>query len=297
MKIIECSPFFNENLVANIHIEESMKWVDQFHITESNYSFKMGKKDFNFTPEQQYPNLYYHKMDVANLYKENRRFIPYIDFSPVTKWHPKIYRNTAWLNEAIQRNYTLWNADISDEDIVILSDIDEIIDSNNADIIVDAVKKKGIVTIKLHFSIFYFNLFCQQWGGPKEYSYRIFVVKGNILKKVFFNDSDCLRKLGERGQLEQDVYCFPDKMGFHHSWIGDEFFVLNKLKSYAHSYNDHSSAIIENGDYSIGALRKCIAYGESIFPGTELIVDDSIKLLDSIMEIQASNPQLFYNNI
>lgn len=297
MKIIECSPFFNENLIANIHIKESMKWVDKFHITESNYSFKMGKKEFNFIPELQYSSLCYHKLDVTNLYKRNRESIPYIDFCPITKWHPKIYRKTAWINEAVQRNYTLWNADISDEDIVILSDIDEIIDSNNADIIVDTVKKKGIVTIKLHFSIFYFNLYCQQWGGPKDYSYRVFIVKGDVLKKSFFNDSDYLRKLGERSQIIQDVYCFPDKMGFHHSWIGDEVFVLNKLKSYAHSYEEHSSAIKKNGEYNIEALKKCITYGESIFPNTELVVDNSIRLLDSVMEKKKSNPQLFYNNI
>ena len=33
-KIILCCPFFNENLIANLNIEEASKWVDEIHVTE-----------------------------------------------------------------------------------------------------------------------------------------------------------------------------------------------------------------------------------------------------------------------
>ena len=39
-KIILCCPFFNENLIANLNIEEASKWVDEIHVTEFDKSFK-----------------------------------------------------------------------------------------------------------------------------------------------------------------------------------------------------------------------------------------------------------------
>lgn len=57
-------------------------------------------------------------------------------------------RDTAWYNEGVSRNYSLWNSNYKDDDILILSDIDEIIDSKYADEIIDAVNHYGVITIK-----------------------------------------------------------------------------------------------------------------------------------------------------
>ena len=294
MRIIECCPFYNENLIANIHINESLKWIDEFHVTEANYSFKMSPKEYNFNLDQKSPKVFYHQLDGEKLFKKNRRFIPYIDTRPITKWYPKIYKRTPWYNDAVQRNYSLWNANVDDDDIVILSDIDEIIDSKYADIIIHEVKKRGIVTIKIHFTLFYFNLFCSGWLGPEDYSYRIFILRGDILKKRFFHDSDFLRKEGERGLITDEVYCFPEIMGFHHSWLGDEHFVLNKLNSYAHSDEEHSSSIKTDGKYDIDLLREHIKEGKTIFDGSTLSINDSIQLISSVDKLKETNPEYFF---
>lgn len=102
--------------------------------------------------------------------------------------------DTAWYNEGVSRNHTLWNVDYNDDDILVLSDIDEIIDSRFADEIIDSVKQLGIVTVKIYFTMFYFNLFCKKWSGPEGYSYRIFVARGDVIRNQFYNDSDFLRK-------------------------------------------------------------------------------------------------------
>lgn len=295
MKIIECCPFFNENTIAEVHWKESKKWVDEFHITESNRTFRYGAKDYNFNPELQADDkLYYHKLNGEKLFKPLKNIIPTIEIPKISRSINKFYyRDSSWRNEACQRNYSLWNCDYSDNDILILSDIDEIIDSRYSDEIIDYVKKRGIVTVKIHFTNFYFNLFCLGFGGPPDYSYRIFIVRGDIMRTRFKNDSDYLRKLGEAGILEKEVFCFPEFRGFHHSWLGDWKNAYEKINSYAHSTSDHCQALLSNGHYDLEKIKKFMELGHSIFPNTELKKNESIQLLDAVEELRDYRKDLF----
>ena len=47
MKIKLFVPYFNEQMVARINILSSMKWVDEFHLTEANYTHQGKFKDYN----------------------------------------------------------------------------------------------------------------------------------------------------------------------------------------------------------------------------------------------------------
>ena len=219
-KIILCCPFYNENLVADINIAEASKWVDEIHITEFDKSFKYTSHDYMFQNDCE--KVHYHQMDASRLYEKPRKFIPHFFIHPISRWMNKMVRDTAWYNEGVSRNFSLWNSNYKDDDILILSDIDEIIDSKYADEIIDAVNQYGIITIKIHFTMFYFNLFCSNWSGPAYYSYRIFIVKGKYLRKRFYNDSDYLRKMGEQSNLLNEVKCLEGIKGYHHSWLGDE---------------------------------------------------------------------------
>lgn len=291
MKIKLCCPFYNENLIAGVNINESSKWVDEIHITEANKSFKYTSHDYCFN--QFHPKVFYHQLNVDKKYKNSRKCIPYIDFHPISRWMKNMYFNTSWHNEAVSRNYTLFNSEHEDNDILILSDIDEIINSDYADFIIEETKKYGIVTLEIYFTMFYFNLFCHKWAGPQNYSYRIFCVKGNVMRRKFNNDSDYLRKLGEQSCLLSDVKCLKGFLGYHHSWLGDEKFILNKLYSYAHSTNDHDQSLMTNGEYDFIKIKKCIAAGKSLFPGINLEKNDSILLLPIIEKLRVSDKQYF----
>ena len=94
------------------------------------------------------------------------------------------------------------------------------------------------------------------------------------MKQKWNLDYDTLRKLGERGKLLNTIYCPNEILGFHHSWIGDEIFISNKLKSYAHIEHSH----LNNIDY----IRKCIENRVSIFPGHELYFDEELPMLESV---------------
>lgn len=68
-KIILCCPFFNENLIANLNIEEASKWVDEIHVTEFDKSFKYKLHEHCFHNRNE--KVYYHPMDASKLYNLN----------------------------------------------------------------------------------------------------------------------------------------------------------------------------------------------------------------------------------
>lgn len=277
MKIYEFCPFFKEQLVADIHTEESKKWVDEIHITELNRTFQHLPKNYLFTNTK---GAIYHKVDANKIFRPNRKLIPNIVFNK-SKSCKSIFRNPAWFNEATQRNLASSFVDFGDNDIIILSDIDEIIDPIFADRIVEEVKKRKIMTVKIHFTLFYFNLFSKNWGGPADYSYRVYILTGHEFRNKWKNDSDWLRKLGESGKLIDTVYCPTEFMGFHHSWLGDENFISEKINAYAHTEHQEHNDL----DY----IKSCLKEGKSIFPGHEVEVNNQIKLLDAVEKYRGTS--------
>lgn len=142
--------------------------------------------------------------------------------------------------------------------------------------------------------MFYFNLFCSNWSGPAYYSYRIFIVKGKYLRKRFYNDSDYLRKMGEQSNLLNKVKCLEGIKGYHHSWLGDEKFVVNKLKSYAHTLNCHSKEIFnDQGEIDIDVIKNNMRLGKSIFADISLNVNNEIELLSSVEKLKKDTPEFF----
>lgn len=276
MKIYQCCPYYNESLIAKINIDEASKWINEFHITEGNLNFQGNKRSYEFQNQDKVSIVKYHRFNCENKYKKNNIYgklaLLKNRFSR-NQYVSNILISPTWYNEAVQRNESCSHIDPEDDDIVILSDIDEVIDSRYADKIIYEVKKRGIVTIKLNFTLFYFNLFSVNWGGPKDYSYRVFIMTGKYFKSMTIS-SDELRKLGEQGKLCNDIYCMEEICGFHHSWLGDENFIINKIKSYSHT--EHSK--YANIDY----IKECLKNKKSIFPGHDLIVRDDIEFIENV---------------
>lgn len=284
MKIYQCCPYYNEKLIANININEASKWIDEFHIVEANRSYQNKKRDYDF--ELMFgPNakVKYHKLDVNNKYVSSSiwgklKLIKYRFCK--NEYRRNVLRNPAWYNETFQRN--MWNEELElkDDDIIILSDIDEIIDSRFSDKIIEKVYEHQIITIPIYFTLFYLNLFSRNWGGAPNYSYRVFIMTGKKFNTLGIT-LDELRKLGEQGKLTEEIYCLNEFAGFHHSWLGDEKFILNKLNSYSH---------LEHQKFTnIKYIKECLKENKSIFPGHELEINNEIKQLLSVEEIRERN--------
>jgi hypothetical protein len=232
--IFEACPFNNENLVASIKVTESDGFVDQLHICEANRTFQFTPKPYNFLFDSD-ARVHYKKLDADKMFKGERfRF---------HRKHPFFSKSVnPWVNERIQRNYCSASLVPGDRDLVVLSDIDEIIDSRHWPQVIHEAKKHGIVTIGLHFTLYYFNLFSDNFAGPPDYSYRVFAMTGQRFNEMKIS-SDRLRKLGEAGRLKDTVHRIPGVMGFHHSWLGDTDFIKAKLLSYSHDRKDHDAGL------------------------------------------------------
>ena len=273
--IYQFSPFYKENLILHIAANESSLYGGKIFITEADKTFKGEKKPLYFNLIDK--NIYY------NILKTKYKFFPNNMFGKLLLFPYRLSKNSykrnilkspAWYNDGYQRNYACSVKMVEDDDIIILCDVDEILDSRVVDKVIENVKTHGIVTGKLYFTLYYFNLFSLNWSGPKDYSYRMFIMTGKYFKDLTIT-SDELRKKGEAGELYDKVYLMDEFIGFHHSWLGDTKFVSEKMKAYAHD-KEHD----ERRDDEF--IEKCIKNDLSIFPNHKLERNENIKLLLSV---------------
>jgi hypothetical protein len=288
MKIILCSPFFKETVLAKVHVREASEWVDEFHIIEANRTFQNAPKDYYFDRDLLYrfPKVHYHPVDVSKIFKSNRRYVPHVVLNPPRSCR-KIFRHTSWYNDGTQRNLANKFIEFEDEDILVFSDFDEIIDSRLADQLISEVKKHDIITVRLHQTFFFFNLFCKRIEGQvlPDWSYRVMLLKGRVFRQIWKSDIDWLRKESERGHLINRVFCPEGFHGFHHTFLGDENFISQKLAAYAHT----EMTQFNTRDY----IQACIREKRSIY-GQKLELDENIPLLSSVTDLQLEESALFY---
>lgn len=283
MKVFEFCPFFNEHKIAEMKIKEASYWVDELHICEANKNFSYEDKSYDFNPALLSNRVKYHPIDATNLFKPALAEQAY--YNPDTckpamfdqwYWH-LLNNNMGYRNEAMQRNYCTVLKDIAgDDDIVILSDLDEFLDSRLADQLITEVKKHQVITVKLHFSVFYLNLFSEKSHGVRDFSYRTYLMTGKYFRNMPFT-GDYLRKKGISEGLLHTVHCTEDFMGFHHSWLQHATNAFTKLKAFEANVKDKS---LISSDFA----EKCIRDKRLPYIDAELYVDNDKPFLRSVRE-------------
>jgi hypothetical protein len=291
MKVFEFCPFLNENIVAQIKIRENSFWVDELHVIEANKTFSYEDKIYNFNKEYVNDKVFYHPFKADDIFRKQEEtrlyFNPGIVGKKFDKWFwEKLCFNSVFYNESVQRNLCkkFLEDKVKDDDIVILSDFDEIIDSRFADQIIDEVKKHQIITVKLHYSVFYLNLFCSSCDGSPNFSYRVFIMTGRYFKAMPFS-SDYLRKKGYSGMLAKEIYCLKETMGFHHSWLEYQKNSEQKKNAFI-GYVNNQKAVSQN------YFEKCIKDKKLYYINSKLYVDNKKKFLGSIQNLDI--PELWY---
>lgn len=297
MTIHEYSPFFNENRALEIKLREASKWIDQLHLCEADRTFSHAAKDTNFAPFYQHQPgaaglskiVRYHPLQTAGLFREPPTEQVYYDptrHGPAhfDAWYWELLcGNAAYHNEAVQRNHAvpLLRPVVEDDDIVVLSDLDEVLDSRHAQRIVEETRRHGIITVKLHYSVFYLNLFTTSNHGMPDFSYRLFVMTGRRFKTMPFSP-DYLRKRGIEGGLRHEIHCVPEHMGFHHSWLEHEKTAFAKLKAFEANVGDRS--IIDPG-----YAGKCVVDRRLHYLDADLVVDNTRPFLGCLRDMEVAD--------
>ena len=205
-KIIDCFIFYNELDLLSYRLNLLNDIVDYFVIVESTHTF-IGKEK----------RLYF---------DENKHLFPtskiiHIIVDDLPNKTPN-NNDEIWQNEYYQRNKINRGirqlSDLSDQDVIIISDVDEIPDPKTL------VKiKKGETMVDLHsleMDFYYYNLntiFENKW----------YLCKAITFKKYNMLNTAC--------SVIRNKECpIISNGGWHLSYFGDKYFIQNKIQNFSH---------------------------------------------------------------
>jgi beta-1,4-mannosyl-glycoprotein beta-1,4-N-acetylglucosaminyltransferase len=227
MKIYDCFIYFDEDLLLDVRLNILDKFVDKFIIVESRFSHRGERREptFNFQKYKKFK----HKIKYI-LLEENPKNLYEIN-SDDKQINEKIIINGN-LREFYQRNAISQGIkDAKDEDIIVISDVDEIPNFNNFDF--DQINN-NIIFFNQIFCCYKFNLFSSmKWCGSR------------IVKKKNLKNPQWLRDIKDRNypKWRIDTYFsekkfnnikFIENGGWHFSYLKKAKDVEKKLKSIRH---------------------------------------------------------------
>jgi len=244
MLIIDCFIFYNELDMLNYRLNLLDDYVDYFVLVESKYTHVGKEKE-----------LYYENN--KELYKKFNDKIIHIIVEDVPYKFEGINYNLGnqWTNEEYHRNQIklgINKLNLNDEDIIILSDLDEIPNTNLLYTLKnDYFKPQDGVIYWLEQDLYYYNLKTYidigKWDQSKLLNYTSYKLysNDNITKNIF-------RINHNLNFINCDNYKMLKNGGWHLSYFGDEKFIKNKLEGFIHQEY--------NNDYYVkpDRIRNCI---------------------------------------
>lgn len=237
MKIYDCFPFYNELDLLELRLQELYDHVDHFVLVEGSTTFTNRPKPFYF--------------------EENRdRYQKYLDKIIHVKVTDMPGSSDAWVNDIFQRNcINRGIVDAQDDDIIMVSDLDEIIRPS----VVDQMRQDSDVTIwGLRMPLFNFKF------NYMLVTADLYNVWGMACRKSAMVPADELR--AQRFSLQSFPYGYHEQgvrvvehAGWQFTYLGDTDFARNKIQSFAHT-ETNVPEVVDNLD-----VERSIANGDGIY--------------------------------
>lgn len=210
MKVIDCFIFYNEMDLLNYRLNILNNYVDYFVLVESTKTHVGKNKE-----------LYYenNKNNFSN-YHDKIIHIIVNDF-PYSEENINFKNGEQWKNENYQRNCIVRGIEkikLQDDDIIIVSDLDEIIDPN----ILQKIKNNELI-IKINSlmqDMYYYNLNTKlnyPWNSSKIMSFGKYQELGLTPQEIRFYNCE-------------NIY----DAGWHLSYFGNANFIRNKILNFTH---------------------------------------------------------------
>jgi beta-1,4-mannosyl-glycoprotein beta-1,4-N-acetylglucosaminyltransferase len=236
MKIIDCFPFFQEKDILKLRLHELNNYVDNFLISELNVTHSGIKKKSIFNSlKKEIPeflpkihSIIGKESEVTDFYYELARGHGVIPHLQNDNQHEK-KRISNWGREVYQRcilEKLLNKLELDKDDIIILSDVDEIPDPK----ILSSIREgkidlnNNILILEQDMFIYSFHYYHQKFRGTRIMTW------GNFLKSNLTLDH--LRTKTHEFPFENKVLL---DSGWHLSYFGDFKTILKKYISYTHS--------------------------------------------------------------
>jgi len=237
-KVIDCFIFYNELDILELRLKELNDHVDKFVLVEATHTFAGKPKKLLFDIIKERYKDYLHKIEHV-----------IVDDCPNT--------DNPWDNEIYQRmciKKGIENLKPQDHDIIIISDVDEIPNSYE----IELIKKNDIDTPFTMFimDMYYFNITTKdknQWvEGTRLLPYGMFRDEfESDSQRVRFTFSDIFRVNHPDMKTRPGVRIIKNG-GWHLSYFGDERFIQNKLMNCSHQeYNKPQYT-------DLNEIKKCV---------------------------------------
>jgi beta-1,4-mannosyl-glycoprotein beta-1,4-N-acetylglucosaminyltransferase len=233
MKIIDTFIFFNELTLLELRLNILNDYVDEFVLVEATRSHQNKPKPL--------------------FYKENKHLFEKFNHKIKHIIVDKFPEHSYWSHETYQRDYIgKCLSEYSDEDIVFISDLDEIWNPKALLPILKDLDNNSIYRWQSLTCYFYLNLIAwpHNWVQPMFMKYSLL----DRLQKNGYNISvDILRGQTQSNKPQINNIITDGLMGWHFSYIEDPIY---KLQNFLHS--EYSNMTIEE-------IQDCIANGINPF--------------------------------
>ena len=235
MKIIDCFIFANEVDLLKYRLAVLNNVVDKFIIVEAKHTFSGIEKELSYNKNKKSFQKYEDK--IIHIIVDLPHKQPDIDYKTDQQWQ----------NEYTQRNAIMQGLSqivLAPEDIIIISDADEIPDPDN----LKKVKEvdPNFTALRLEQDYYYYNL-SSKFVDPWYYSV---MIKYGYLIETGLTPQEC------RHAPKFGIF---NKGGWHLSYFGDVSFIQKKIKSFSHQqYNTEPYNTAEN-------IKDCMKNSTDLF--------------------------------
>lgn len=237
--IYDCFLYYDEDMLLELRLDVLAPHIDKFVIVESTHTFTGKKKALNF--------------DISRFQKWADKII-YVVFDEVP-------HEDAWENERRTRNHLMAGlAQANDEDIIIISDVDEII----SPVALQHFNKRALCTVlHLNFYNYQFNLQVFNADGSPRKCTLAKMTTFRTLQRFFDGKPEDFRNV-KRSAIHQRWFkwnylkyrtrIIPDA-GWHFSWLMRPERIAEKMSSISHTEYDvpqlnnleHIQAVMSEG--------------------------------------------------
>jgi beta-1,4-mannosyl-glycoprotein beta-1,4-N-acetylglucosaminyltransferase len=231
--IYDCFLYNGEQKMLELRLNELNEYVDYFVITESEFTFKGDKKEIKFTE---------HK-DIFEKFKDKIFFLK----------HSNIPSENAWENERNQREYFITffeKVDLNKEDIILLSDVDEIPDTAILQKIKNNFNSIGVFCQ----NFYYYNISCRnksKWFGTIAVNVSFFLSALEFNFEKLRSTRSFLPRLSDPNDYTSG--------GWHFSYFGDINYIISKIESFSHQ--EFNNELYKNPE----TIKKLIEEGKDLF--------------------------------
>ncbi len=230
MKIYDCFMYFDEEVVVDVRLNTLNKFVDYFVIVESKFTHNGVSRDlkFNHKKFEKFKNKI-----IYLVYEEQSKNIKEISSKDEIFEKTKKYIFNAICRENGQRNY-IQNGLVGaeDEDIILISDVDEI--PNLSNINFNDIKEK-IILFNQNMFYYKFNLHLPHlvWGGTKGCKKK-YLINPQWLRNIKNRKYSFLRIDTLFSKIKYINMKIVNNGGWHFTNIKTAKEIEYKLKSYLH---------------------------------------------------------------